>query len=116
MDEGRYLTSYDVLLNKDAEMVVLEEYPCSNATELYARERYWIERDPNAVNMTVPGRTRKEYEQLPAVKERNRDRAKKAYHAGYSEHKKEYYNKNREKILAKAKTLREAGKAALTQN
>lgn len=116
MDEQRYLRAFDVMVNQGAEMTVLEEFPCDSAEELHKREREWIEKDSNSVNCCIPGRSRKEYEKLPAVQERNRIRAKQAYHAGYSEKKKAYYAENREKILSKAKALREAGKAALSQN
>ena len=114
--DQKYLRSFDVLLNAGAYLEVLEEFPCSSSLELHKREGEWISQDANAVNRCVAGRTRKEYQQLPEVKERECLRARKRYAAAGADEKKAYYRANRERILARAKALRDAGKAALQQN
>jgi len=113
--DQKYLRSFDVLLNEGACLEVLEEFPCSSAAELHRREGEWITADPNAVNGCIAGRTPKEYAQLPEVKQKACERARKRYEAAGAEQKKAYYKANREAILAKAKALRDAGKAALQQ-
>ena len=115
LDDGRYLRAFDVMLNEGAYLEVLEEFPCDSAEELHRREGEYIKNDPNAVNGCIAGRTVKEYYQLPEVKKRVAAHARARYHAGQKEKKKEYYQKNREVILAKAKALRDAGKASMNQ-
>ncbi len=36
---------------------LIEKYPCASKAELDARERYWIEATPTAINKNIPGRT-----------------------------------------------------------
>ena len=55
-------SSHEVLQHGAAQMTVLEKFPCASLSEAKARERYWIERTPNCVNKTTPGRSREEYE------------------------------------------------------
>ena len=63
-------TSSQVLEHDDAEIEILEHYPCANVHEARARERYWIERTP-CVNKNLPGgHSREEY--------RERSRQKRA--------------------------------------
>ena len=66
---------------------MIENYPCNDFYELRARERYWIEQEPNCVNKMVPTRTKKEY----------RDLNKEVIQAQC----KEYYNNNTDKVKAK---------------
>lgn len=57
------------------EMIQIEKYPCSDQNEALSRERYWKEQLNATLNVQVPGRTKKEYQQLPHMKE---------YHQEYS--------------------------------
>lgn len=43
------------------DMVMIEEYPCDNKTQLHSRERYWIEELNASLNKSIPTRQRKEY-------------------------------------------------------
>ena len=36
---------------------LIENYPCASKKELEARERYWLEQTPNAVNKNIPTQT-----------------------------------------------------------
>lgn len=57
------VTSFDILQYPDAQIILVENYPCQNKDELLARERHWIENTPNCVNKIIPGRTNAEYYQ-----------------------------------------------------
>ena len=39
---------------------LVEDFSCTNKQELSARERYWIENTPTAINKNIPGQTWKE--------------------------------------------------------
>jgi hypothetical protein len=67
-------TSFRIIDLGDYEIVLIEDYPCNSAKELQTRERYWIENTPNCINKNIPTQT-----------------------------KKEYYEKNKEKIIAQTK-------------
>ena len=58
-------SSHQVLAFGDAEIEVLEQYPCASLQEAKARERFWIERTDQCVNKNIPGRTREEYNARP---------------------------------------------------
>ena len=56
------VTSAKVMEANDFKMEMIEDCSYVNSmAELYQRERYYIENTPNCVNMTIPGRTKKEY-------------------------------------------------------
>jgi hypothetical protein len=42
-------------------MVEIEKYPCNDANEATAKERYWFEKLNSSLNMSVPNRSRVEY-------------------------------------------------------
>ena len=44
-----------VVLNHDHYIELVEDYPCNNRRELYAREAYWINRTMGAVNKQKRG-------------------------------------------------------------
>lgn len=59
---GHYITSFDILEHEDAEIILVENYPCKDKNELHARERYWIEKFKDiVVNKNIPTRTTKEW-------------------------------------------------------
>jgi group I intron endonuclease len=111
----------------NAEIILIEEYPCNNKMELERRERHWIDELKPVLNSVIPTRTRQEYaidnrEQL-TIKHREycrdnkeiiqackkRDYEKNKEHI--LQHKKEYYRLNRDKILTiqKQKNICECG-------
>jgi hypothetical protein len=77
-------------------MELIEEYPCRNKKELLARESYWIRSLCATLNVTMPGRTKKEnYEENKEI---------------ISAKRKEYYAANRDRLNAAAKEHRENNK------
>ena len=59
-EKFNYLTSYEIIKYDDAEIILIESFPCETKDELHKRERYWIENTNNCVNKQVPTRTKKE--------------------------------------------------------
>lgn len=55
-----YVTSFELVKYVDADVILLENYPCNNKQELHARERHYIE-SLNCVNMVIPTRSQQEY-------------------------------------------------------
>jgi len=64
---GRGCTSIEILKYNDAQIILIEEYPCKTKDELTKRERYWIEK-LDCVNKNIPGRTHKEYYEQNKIK------------------------------------------------
>lgn len=57
-----YVTSFFVIEQDDAEIVLLESYPCNNKIELKDREAYHIKSGgDNVVNKCMPNRTRQDW-------------------------------------------------------
>ena len=46
------------------DMIVIENYPCKNKTELETRERYWLEQLKATLNKRIPSRTIEEYREV----------------------------------------------------
>ena len=55
------LTNIEITKSDGCKIVLIENYPCNDTYELRARERYWIEQEPNYVNKMPPTRTKKEH-------------------------------------------------------
>ncbi len=86
----RYVTSFDILKFDDAEIILVEKFPCESKDELTARERYWIDNTPNCINKIKPTRTPQQYyEDKRAI---------------ILQRQKEYQRKNKEAIALNAKT------------
>ena len=95
--KSNYVTSYEILKYDDAQIILLENWPCNNKDELHQRERYWIENTQNYVNKYIP------YKSV--------DEKKDFFKNYYTQNKKaynEYYKDNKKKILRKV--LCECGK------
>ena len=45
-------------------MIEIEKYNCNNINDACKRERYWIETLNATLNMVIPTRTAKEYEEM----------------------------------------------------
>lgn len=58
---GNYTSSSEIVQFDDAEIILVEEYPCENIEQLRQRERYWIENTEFCVNRKIPGRTQAEW-------------------------------------------------------
>ena len=57
-----YLSSFDIIEAGNARIVILEDYPSNNKTELLLRENYWINKYKNiAVNRQMAITDQKEY-------------------------------------------------------
>ncbi len=78
---NRYITSFKILENNNYDIILLENVNSNNKDELRSRERYYIE-TLKCVNKVVPKRTMQEYKH------------------DHKEQIKEYYQKNKERILA----------------
>ena len=109
-EKRRQCTSSQIILAGNFEIVLLEEYPCSNKKEVQKRERWWIE-NHECVNKQIPGRTKKEWRDDNKVKiaeyQKAYDDARKPERAIYKKaydkaHKKEIaeYQKAHKKELA----------------
>ena len=100
------------------EIILVEKYPCSDKSELLARERFYIENNI-CINKEIPGRTAKEYyndnkEKYKEYYKEYRDDNKEKMNEYYKEYrddnkekikkyKKEYYEDNKEKLLKQRK-------------
>lgn len=110
-----YVTSFKFIEAGDAEIILVEKYPCNDKIELKARERYYIENN-DCVNKVIPNRTKKEYYQD------NREKIleqKKEYRQGniekISEYLKEYYQDNKKKISEQKKEYYKENKEKLKE-
>ena len=94
-----------IINNGDYDIILVENYPCESKEQLESREAYYIINN-NCVNIQIPGRTRKEYQQTERYKlwskenrKNNKDKISKL--------KKEYYQQNKQKKLEYQKNLKQ---------
>jgi hypothetical protein len=81
-----YTTSFKLLELGDVEIILIESYPCNSKDELHSRERYYIDLNKDIiVNKFIPTRKIKEY----------RENSK--------EIRKQYLEKNKDKIREQVK-------------
>lgn len=105
--KAKNMTSFQIFkVDENPNIVLLENFPCSNKEELFAREREWIESN-TCVNKVVPIRgclERKqlaaEYKHRPVVLQRRRELYKQNVEK-HREHDKIRYSKNKTEILKK---------------
>ena len=85
-------------------MIKIEKFPCKDKRETDARERYWCEYYNSKLNMQVPGRSQKEYNENESNIERKKEVSKK-WREGSVDKKKEidreFYQRNSEDIRVK---------------
>jgi len=110
-DEGRYITSCNILKYDSAKIVLIENFPCNSKEELHARERYWIE-NSKCVNKCIPCRTQKEY--YEDNKEKLNEKSKE-YYEDNKEQRKIYYEDNKQKRKEKLKQYYEDNKEKLKE-
>lgn len=88
----KYITSFEIIKNGDYKIELIEAYPCDRKDQLITREGYYI-KNRECVNKNIAGRTKIEYLREYYIKNK---------HA-----KKQYREKNKDKILAQCKIYRE---------
>jgi hypothetical protein len=126
-----YMTSYRILENDDAEIFLIESFPCNSKDELHSRERYHIE-TTDCVNKNIPTRTIKEwiednkdkiqqYQKL--YRQDNKNKTKdynKTYYETNQDHLIEYQQKykesNKDKLKERKQAYYEANKDKLKKN
>lgn len=92
----------------NAKIILIESYPCNSSDELKAREEYWRNEIPNTVNQLKAHRTKKEILECE-------NNTKKAWDKRNPNYKKDWYEKNKTRILKKNKEQRRAKKKAMKQ-
>jgi len=83
----------DIYGLKHMKIYLVENYPCITKDEKASREGFYIRSNP-CINKNIPGRTIKEYKQLPKYKD-----YQKEYHQlpKYKDYQREYQKQYREK-------------------
>jgi molecular chaperone DnaK (HSP70) len=99
-----FVTSFNLIKNQDYRIVLIENYPCLDKSQLHERERYWIKQS-NCVNKVIPKRTRKEY------REDNKELIKE----NFKQYFKQYYEKNKESIKQNVAHYWENNKESIKQ-
>jgi hypothetical protein len=90
--KGAAITSFEILRAGNAQITLVESYPCRSKDELLARERHWIEHyKDTCVNKNRPIITAEE------AKERNKQ-YRNEHKAEKRDYDKEYRDQNKEKI------------------
>lgn len=102
----RYVASVEILKYLDAELILLENFPCESRDELRARERYWYDQIPN-VNKRPPALS--DEERRVKILDKTK-RYYKRHREERTEYNKEYFKKNREKISEQSREYREKNK------
>ena len=106
-----------VLASGDYDCCLVESYPCADKTELHRRERFYIE-SFECVNSYIPGRSQKEYRDVPVHKEKIKE-YKKEYNAKnketISKQMKVYYSDNKERFSEKTKEYRAKNKETISK-
>ena len=101
-------SSREIIRNGDYDIILIEDYPCESEEELKLRERYFIENN-DCVNILLPGRSLKEYQQTEKYKlwrkenykknmtlekrEKENDRLNRLYHEKRKDKVSLYYKK-----------------------
>jgi len=93
----------------DFSMILVENYPCNNKNELFARERYFIQELKASLNRVIPLRTDKEYRNDNKDKKKISDknyRENPKYREKLLKKKHIYAIENSEKIVEKVRQWR----------
>ena len=97
-DEHNYITSFEILKYDDAQIILIENFPCNSRDELLARERYHIEQNKEI----VINKMKKPYTSDDEEKQRIKNYQQK-YYENNKEKLKENVKKNVEKNIDKIK-------------
>ena len=95
--------SRNILERGDYKIILIKDYPCNSKWDLEEEEAKYI-RENECINMIIPHRTKKEWEE--EHKEEIKKQKKEKYEKNKEEIKKktkEYYEKNKEEINKKSK-------------
>ena len=95
------LSAFDILKYDDAQIILIELFPCSKKCELESREYHHIKLEENTVNKRMPSRPIQEW--------RNDNKLIIA------QKKAEQYQRNKEHILEKVKTYYKKNKALIDE-
>jgi hypothetical protein len=68
---GWKCSSFDVLKQEDAKIILIEEFPCSSRLELEQREGHW-QLNNNCTNINRAGRNIKEYRKTAEYREQHK--------------------------------------------
>ena len=98
------------------DMIEIEKYPCIDANEARARERYWYEQHNSTLNVQKPNRSRDEYkiENKEKIKEANREYFQNNKQQIY-EHRKVKREENKNEHNAKQKEYRQLNKDVINE-
>ena len=124
------VTSFDILKNNDYQIELLEDCNIKTKQELIAKERYYIENN-NCLNKYIPGRSKKEYNDINREKIANCQKEYKDtnknkidnYQREYKEinkeknanYQKEYRDINKEKLIIQKKEYYKENKEKLNE-
>jgi len=96
--KARFVSSFDIIENDDYDILLIENYPCTNKKELLIRERYWA----NKIDCINKVKNQGLYLELGGKKEYMNKYYNQKYQLEHKEeiqkYKKEYREKNQEKI------------------
>jgi hypothetical protein len=103
-------TTLPIMSDINAEIILIEEYPCNNKKELLWRERYWIENN-ECVNKNLPIITNADKKKQQKIyDDKRKEQKKEKDNLKYQNNKesikkanKKYYESNKENILKKGK-------------
>ena len=127
----QFITVFKILEHQSFDIVLIENYPCDDKDQLRARERFYVE-SMECVNRNIPNRTKQEW--MSTNKERMKQHKKEFYQNNrdmflekaniyhhnnkekQSEKHKEYYQKNKERILLKIKHYSEQNEKQISEN
>lgn len=68
---GWKCSSFDILKQEDAKIILIEEFPCSSRLELEQREGHW-QLNNNCTNINRAGRNIKEYRKTDEYREQHK--------------------------------------------
>ena len=91
-----YVSSFKLLKYPDHKIILIENYPCDDVYQLRTREQYWIDQYKDICVNIINAQREKDKEKI-------------------SNQKQEYYQKNREKFLEKAKVNAEKNRDKIIQ-
>jgi hypothetical protein len=93
-EKQNYVTAFEVIKNGDYDIVLIENFPCNNKDELFARERHWTN-------------------EIPCV---NKIKGQGLFNEiGQVEYGRRYYDANKEKIDNRNKNYNEINKDKLRE-
>jgi hypothetical protein len=103
------ISSFNILSEKNFEMILIEEFPCENKNQLERRERYFME-TMECVNMRKPAQTREE------MIEYNKQYRQQENKEERKEYAKLYWEENKEEIKEKHKQYRQENKEKIKES